>query len=43
MKIKDIVIVNGSRLVYQKYVYIMMNKPQNVISATEDMTDKNCG
>ena len=37
---KDIVIVNGSRLVYQKYVYIMMNKPQNVISATEDMTDK---
>lgn len=36
----DIVIVNGSRLVYQKYVYIMMNKPQNVISATEDMTDK---
>lgn len=37
---KDIVIVNGSRLVYQKYVYIMMNKPQNVISATEDITDK---
>ena len=37
---KDIVIVNGSRLVYQKYVYIMMNKPQNIISATEDMTDK---
>lgn len=36
----DIVIVNGSRLVYQKYVYIMMNKPQNVISATEDMIDK---
>ena len=37
---KDIVIVNGSRLVYQKYVYIMMNKPQNIISATEDMIDK---
>ena len=37
---KDIVIVNGSRLVYQKYVYIMMNKPQNIISATEDMSDK---
>ena len=37
---KDIVIVNGSRLVYQKYVYIMMNTPQNIISATEDMTDK---
>lgn len=37
---KDQVIVNGNRLVYQKYVYIMMNKPQNVISATEDAIDK---
>ena len=36
----DIVIVNGSRLVYQKYVYIMMNKPQDTISATEDAIEK---
>ena len=28
--------MNGERLVYQKYIYIMMNKPKNVVSATED-------
>jgi len=37
---KDQVIVNGNRLVYQKYVYIMMNKPKNVVSATEDAVEK---
>ena len=30
------VIINGKPLIYQKYVYIMMNKPGNIISATED-------
>ena len=39
-EINDQVIVNGNRLFYQKYFYIMMNKPQNVISATEDAIDK---
>lgn len=39
-EINDQVIVNGNRLFYQKYVYIMMNKPQNVISATENAIDK---
>ena len=39
-EINDQVIVNGNRLFYQKYVYIMMNKPQHVISATEDAIDK---
>ena len=39
-EINDQVIVNGDRLFYQKYVYIMMNKPQNVISATDDAIDK---
>ena len=39
-EINDQVIVNGNRLFYQKYVYIMMNKSQNVISATEDAIDK---
>ena len=39
-EINDQVIVNGNRLFYQKYVYIMMNKPQNVISATDDAIDK---
>ena len=39
-EINDQVILNGDRLFYQKYVYIMMNKPQNVISATDDAIDK---
>ena len=39
-EINDQVIVNGNRLFYQKYVYIMLNKSQNVISATEDAIDK---
>ena len=36
----DQVIVNGKRLIYQKYSYIMMNKPKNVVSATEDAIEK---
>ena len=32
--------MNGERLVYQKYIYIMMNKPKNVVSATEDAVEK---
>ena len=39
-EINDQVMVNGKRLVYQKYVYIMMNKPQDTISATEDAIEK---
>ena len=37
---KDKVIVNGNRLVYQKYVYIMMNKPKDTVSATEDAIER---
>lgn len=33
---KDEVIVNEEKLIYQKYIYIMMNKPKDIISATED-------
>lgn len=33
---KDNVISQGSRISYVKYVYLMMNKPSGVISATED-------
>ncbi len=39
-EISDQVIVNGERLVYQEYIYIMMNKPKNVVSATEDAVEK---
>ena len=37
---KDQVIVNGNRLVYQKYVYIMMNKPKDTVSAMEDAIER---
>ena len=33
---KSIVTLNGEKVVYEKYVYFMMNKPQGYISATED-------
>lgn len=37
---KDIVKVNGEIVSYQKYIYIMLNKPKGVVSATTDMIDK---
>lgn len=36
----DDIYVSGEKLLYRKYVYIMMNKPQGVISATEDDYDE---
>ena len=39
-ELNDQVIVNGNRLVYQKYVYIMMNKPKDTVSATEDAIER---
>ena len=32
----DCIELDGERLVYRKYIYIMMNKPAGVVSATED-------
>lgn len=37
---KSIVKVNGEELLYRKYIYIMMNKPDGVISATFDNRDE---
>jgi 16S rRNA pseudouridine516 synthase len=37
---QDNIIIDGEALEYKKYVYIMMNKPQGVISATEDDYDR---
>ena len=34
------IIINGEKLNYKKYVYLMLNKPQGVISATEDKVHK---
>lgn len=36
---KDSVTVSGKEIVYKKYIYIMMNKPKGVVSATEDGRD----
>lgn len=33
---KDVVTINGEKVEYKEFVYLMMNKPQGVISATED-------
>ena len=32
----DIIEIDGEKLEYQKYIYIMMNKPQGVLSASDD-------
>jgi 16S rRNA pseudouridine516 synthase len=32
----DTIICNGERVQYKEFIYLMMNKPQGVISATED-------
>ena len=36
----DTVVYCGKTVVYRKYTYIMMNKPEGVVSATEDGRDK---
>jgi 16S rRNA pseudouridine516 synthase len=35
---RDHIVVDGTELSYQKFVYLMLNKPQGVICATEDRT-----
>lgn len=37
---KDSVTLNGKEILYEKYIYLMMNKPQGYISATEDKYKK---
>jgi 16S rRNA pseudouridine516 synthase len=37
---EQIVTVNGERVEYKEFIYLMMNKPQGVISATEDNNDE---
>lgn len=33
---EDIITVNGEKIIYIDKVYIMLNKPSGVVSATED-------
>ena len=37
---EDIIVINGEEIFYRKYIYIMMNKPDGVISATHDNRDE---
>jgi len=37
---KDQITVNGEAVVYREFVYLMLNKPQGVVSATEDNRDR---
>ncbi|WP_156288570.1 pseudouridine synthase [Oceanobacillus salinisoli] len=37
---QDMVKVDGNKVNYQKYIYLMMNKPSGVISATTDQREK---
>ena len=37
---KDEIIVDGMALNYKKHVYIMLNKPKGVVSATEDASQR---
>lgn len=34
------ILVGGSRLRYRKFIYLMMNKPPGVVSATEDVRER---
>lgn len=36
----DMILVDGERVVYREFVYLMLNKPQGVVSATEDNRDR---
>ncbi|HLU22451.1 pseudouridine synthase [Lederbergia graminis] len=36
----DLVVVHNEEVYYREFIYIMMNKPQGVISATEDLREK---
>ncbi|MDN7144300.1 pseudouridine synthase [Liquorilactobacillus mali] len=36
----DVVQLEGTTVIYQKYSYYMMNKPKNVVSATSDESEK---
>lgn len=37
---KDEILYNENKIVYRRFVYIMMNKPRGVVSATEDRDQK---
>ncbi len=36
---KNVIVINGKKLEYKKFVYIMLNKPKGIVSATDDKND----
>ena len=37
---EDIIIIDGIELEYREYIYLMMNKPQDVVSSTDDPANR---
>lgn len=37
---KDEILISGEKVIYTEFIYLMMNKPPGVISATEDKKDQ---
>ena len=37
---RDIILLNGQRVVYKEFTYIMLNKPEGYVSATDDPKEK---
>ena len=37
---QDVILFEGTRVHYREFIYLMMNKPAGVISATEDLREK---
>lgn len=37
---KDIITVNGNEIAYNEYLYVLLNKPKGVLTATEDKRQK---
>ena len=37
---KDKIVINGEEIYYRKFIYLMMNKPDGVVSATYDNRDE---
>lgn len=35
-----VICIDGKAVIYSKYIYLMLNKPADTVSATEDKTDK---
>ena len=37
---KDVIMLDGNKITFKKYAYVMLNKPEGVVSSTDDGRDK---